>query len=114
MVYPFDFHVHHTEILTGVLVQVYPSISAAAVDFHGRDDSPRPTHVLDSRKVANVVIARDLNQACRNVQIQALEVIEAIPYQIIHVEMLKYSSSCAHDASFHGQPCTQHQNTSSS
>lgn len=36
--------------------------------------SARPSITLDERKVANIVVAKHLNRASRDIQIQALEV----------------------------------------
>jgi hypothetical protein len=39
--------------------------------------SPRSFSPLDSRRIANVVIAKDLDRASSQVQIQALEVVQS-------------------------------------
>jgi hypothetical protein len=36
--------------------------------------SPRPFSPLDTRKIANIVVAKNLNEASSQVQVQALEV----------------------------------------
>lgn len=46
--------------------------------------SPKPFTPLDSRRIANIVIAKNLNQASSQVQVQALEVIAPS-----HIAMLK-------------------------
>jgi hypothetical protein len=58
-----------TEFQLGIL-----SSKLTAVDFRNASSSVLEHSKLDTRKVVNVVIAKDFNFASADVQIQALEV----------------------------------------
>jgi hypothetical protein len=62
-----------------------------SVDFHAASSSILERSKLDTRKLVNVVIAKDFNYAHEDVQIQALEVRRPEPLlRIMLTERIAY------------------------
>jgi len=81
---------------------------ATSEQFRPASRSPLPDTAQDNRKIANVVIARDLNSASSLVQIQALEV-SAAAYYSLFADILKLPAypNQTHPLSYYNAQCSQ-------